>query len=220
MVLVPRSIWILGYGQFGKRTTDLLAESGKADLHLTVIDSKPPGHVADGIHYIQSEGVRWFVDNFHRASTVDWIIPALPVHLAAEWIKARLIAENRTVRHFPVPEKILPFLPNPYRISTDTYALSHATFLCPPDCEEPEEFCTVTGLPRSTPIYRLVLGLSLENVVILSIRSRQFAPGAGGFYADDLWMLLETVRQHGPADFLLCTGCRCHGIITGLRVMD
>jgi len=220
MVLAPESIWIIGYGKFGRRTVDLLTDSGSAHPHITVVDSKPPDHILGGIDYIQSEGVRWFVDNFHRTSNVDWILPAVPVHLAAQWIKGRLIAENRTVKQYPIPEKILPLFPNPYRISADTCALSHATFLCPPDCDEPEEFCTVTGLPRPTPLYEIVNKISLDNVVILSLQSRQFAPGAGGFHPSDLWQLLDTVRKLDPADFLLCTGCKCHGIITGLSVME
>ena len=214
----PESIWIIGYGKFGRRAADLLNNSGRARPQVTVVDSKQPDQVTGGIDYIKADGVRWFVDNFHQTSRVDRIIPALPVHLAAEWVKERLVAENRTVQQFPIPEKILPLLPNPYKISADTYALSYATFLCPPDCEEPEECCTVTGQSRPEPLYELVNSISLENVVILSIQSRQFAPGAGGFYAGDLWQLLDTVQKHEPAHFLLVTACKCHGIITGLSV--
>ncbi len=218
MVAAPESIWIIGYGKFGGRTVDLLADSGNEHLYITVVDSRTPDHVPDGIDYVQAEGIGWFVDNFHRTSKVDRIIPALPVHLAAEWLRKRLAAEDRTVEQLPVPEKILPLLPNPYKISADTYAISHATFLCPADCDEPEEFCTVTGLPRPTPLYELVSSISLDKVVILSLQSRQFASGAGGFYAADLWLLLETVQRHAPADFLICTSCKCHGIITGLCI--
>ena len=217
--MVPLSIWILGYGKFGRRAADLMTDSSKTRPHITVIDIESPDHVPGGIDYIQADGALWFVDNFHRTSKIDRIIPAMPVHLAAEWVKGRLVAENRTVHQFPVPKEILPFLPNPYRINTNTYAISYATFHCPPDCNEPVEFCTVTGQSRPTPLYELVNRISLDDVVVLSLQSRQFAPGAGGFYPGDLWRLFDIVQKHLPADFLLCTGCKCHGIITGLSVM-
>ncbi|MFV0436006.1 MAG: hypothetical protein ACK5PS_01235 [Desulfopila sp.] len=216
MATTSESIWILGYGKFGQRAVTLLTEAGTAPGRVTVIDHRLPDRLPQAVHFIQAEGVRWFIDNFQRTSDVDRVIPALPVHLAAEWVKARLMAQNQTVQPLPVPERVIQLLPNPYRISADTYALSHATFRCPDNCDEPEQFCTVTGKSRATPVYTLVEELTLDGLVTLALQSRQFAPGLGGFYVDDLWKLLEELQRHIPADILLCTACKCHGIVNGL----
>jgi len=216
------SIWILGYGQFGSHAAKLFLEKGKPQPTITVVDSEPKENVAFGIDYIQADGIQWFIDNFHQNSTVGRIIPALPVHLAAEWLKGRLILTEKTVSSYPIPEDIIPHLPHPYRLSDACYAISHADFLCPPDCDEPEETCTVTGKPRPTPLYELVGELAnkiaLEKIAIHTIESRQFAAGVGGFSPADLWQLFESVKQSGQSIFLVCTACKCHGIITGFTV--
>lgn len=211
-------IWIVGFGRFGRRAVDRLITEMQPPPSLTVIDRELPDDLQDGIEYIQADGVEWFTDHFLRTEKVSRIVPALPVHLAAQWVKRRLTAESRNVEKIPIPSELLRSLPNPYQLSPDVYAFSHADFICPPDCVEPEEFCTVTREPRPTPLYDLPGSLSLGNYVVVTIRSRQFAPGVGGFYPADLWALLDKVRKHEETSFLLCTACKCHGIITGFRI--
>ena len=130
----PESIWIIGYGKFGRRAVEMMIKKGHSHPLVTVIDKEPRRDIPNGIEYIRADGIKWFIDNFRKTSVVNRIIPALPVHLAAQWIKGRLISEKRMVREIPVPPEILPLLPNPYRLSADTYVVSHADFLCPPDC--------------------------------------------------------------------------------------
>ncbi len=213
-------IWVLGYGKSGRRAVELIRAENHLKPSFTVIDQKPQDKFQEGIAYIQAEGIRWFTDHFHQTHRVSRIIPALPVHIAAQWIKRKLISEKGSVREMEIPRKILPNLPNPCRLSADTYAVSHADFICPSDCDEPEDFCTATGQPRPTPLYDLLAALTNDDVAVLTLPSRQFAAGVGGFYATDLWNLLDTVRDLTQNRFLLCTACKCHGIITGFELDD
>lgn len=214
------SVWIIGYGKFGRRAVQQMIKNGCPPRNITIIDREAKDDIPNDINSIEEDGVAWFLKNFQESSKTSRIIPALPIHLAAQWLKGRLFQEKIGIEDLPVPEKILTLLPNTYRLSAAEYAVSHADFLCPPDCSEPEQFCTITGRPRPTPLYDLLHSLSSASLPLLTIVSRQFSPGVGGFHADDLWQLLDKARQHREQCLLIATACKCHGIITSLRFMD
>ena len=212
------SIWVVGYGKFGRRAIDQLLGDSHVPTQFTVIDAMFQGNVneviQDGVNYVHADGVRWLVDNFHRQGEVKWVIPALPVHLAAQWIKGKLVANDKAVAALPIPADIVRLLPNAYHLSDADYAVSHADFICPPDCREPEEICTYTGTLRPQPLHDLLLSLQTANMKVLIIRSQQLAPGVGGLDANELWRLLERVQGFEGTPLLLGTACRCHGIVT------
>ncbi len=215
------SIWVVGYGKFGHRAVDQLLHDSHAPAQFTVIDAMSQGNVQegiqDGVDYVHADGVRWLVENFHRQGEVRWVIPALPVHLAAQWIKGKLVGNGKAVEALPIPAEIVQLLPNACHLSDAEYAVSHADFICPPDCREPDEICTHTGTPRPQPLHDLLHSLPAANTKILIIRSHQLAPGVGGLDAKELWRLLDRVQDFEGTPLLLGTACRCHGIVTSFR---
>lgn len=219
MLYSAEPIWIVGYGKFGKRAVDRIIKDKHPPPPVTVIDIEKKDDIHEEIKYVQADGVKWFVDNFQKIGRKTRIIPALPVHFAAQFIKRILDLESNVVNEIEIPEKILSFLPNPYRISNDTYVFSHADFLCPPDCIEPDDFCTSTGKPRPTPLYELMASIAMDDVAVITIKSHQFAPGVGGFYGHELLSILSKVRRKKDNSILLCTACKCHGIVTSFQLL-
>jgi hypothetical protein len=94
---------------------------------------------------------------------------------------------------------------------------SLASFLCPEDCPEPAQFCTITKQRRAEPLYRTLEDLRgpFESRVI---RSQQLAPGVGGYRPAALLTLLENIKKRtGPRrTILISTSCRCHGVTSAL----
>jgi hypothetical protein len=65
-------------------------------------------------------------------------------------------------------------------------------------------------------MFELLGNLDVEPFKALNIRSHQLGPGIGGYRPDQLYELLENVKQSlGP--IVVSTACRCHGVITGLE---
>ena len=196
----------------------MLTKTRLPSLEIMVVDQRAVDDLPNGVTFVKTDGVEWLVDNLHRNSGVEWIIPALPVHLAALWVKEKIMRDGKTLDALPIPPWILEKLPNPYQLSKNSYALSYADFLCPPDCSEPDECCTVTGRVRPTPLYDLVGSLCTLDHKMFSLQSQQIGPGFGGLRPDSLWRLLDGGQSLESGSFLISTSCKCHGLITGYRL--
>jgi hypothetical protein len=65
-------------------------------------------------------------------------------------------------------------------------------------------------------MFELLRNLDIKPFQALNIRSHQLGPGIGGYRPEQLFELMENVKQVvGP--IVLSTACRCHGVITGLE---
>lgn len=179
---------------------------------ITLVDREPINASADHIHCICGDGTAWLLKNFTPDASVSKIIPAVPLHTAAYWLQGKLSAEDAPVYFRRIPKPLIDQFPNPFPLEDNSVAISYADFICPPDCPEPEEFCTHTGLPRQTPLYRYLETINCGPFQKLILQSRQFAPGVGGFFPDDLWQLLERARALSGEQLLTSTACKCHGI--------
>ena len=209
-------IWIIGLGQFGYIAFQRLSETLK-DRHFVLVDpvaeklgqcSGPTAtrEVSDGIEFLEK--------HLGKGRNPEWIIPALPVHLAAEWFLLHLGPTR--LKRVPLPSKLHRLVPNPIRGSEGNLYVSHADFRCPADCDEPRDVCTIPREQRQQNLYDLLGNLDIEPFKSLNIRSQQLGPGIGGYRAEQLLELKATVEQAtGP--ILLSTACRCHGVITGLE---
>mgnify|MGYP001006276781 CR=1 FL=1 len=80
------TVWVIGCGQFGRRAVALLKESAPAST-IVVVDSFPVSDLPEDVELVCADGVEWFVEHFTPGANVQKIIPALPLHLAAEWMK-------------------------------------------------------------------------------------------------------------------------------------
>ena len=83
---------------------------------------------------------------------------------------------------------------------------------------KPETHCTVTGHRRGVPLYERLARLELHGYRTHIIRSRQLAPGVGGYPLADLITLLARLRSEPGSWWLVGTACRCHGTVTALSV--
>jgi hypothetical protein len=209
-------IWIIGVGHFGFIAFQRLSKTGK-DRHFVLVDPveehllrcKSPTatlEVSDGLDFCEK--------HLKKGRQPDWIIPALPVHLAAEWVLLHLGPTR--LRRIPLPAELDALVPNPIRGSEGNLYLSHADFRCPADCDEPRDICTVTRELRKQNMFELLGNLNLEPFEALNIRSHQLGPGIGGYRPEQLFELMENVKQ-SQGSIVLSTACRCHGVMTGLE---
>ncbi len=210
-----QTCWVIGGGQFGRRAVELLQKVAPAGKIL-VVDNLPDRNLPNGIEMVCADGIEWFAKHFIPGAAVGKIIPALPVHLVADWLKKKLIDDGRIVHSTDILDEQLRHFPNPIRIGPSRVVMSYADFICPPNCSEPAELCTYTGKPRPLPLYRLLASLVINDFVPLIIKSRQFHCGVGGFFPQDLWRLLERVRSLPDSPLLIGTACKCHGVVDGL----
>lgn len=209
-------IWIIGVGRFGYIAYHRLANAGK-DRHFVLVDPveekllrcKSPVstlEVADGIKFLEK--------HLAKGRKPDWIIPALPLHLAAEWLLRHL--GPKRLRRITLPSELEVLVPNPMHGPEGNLYVSHADFRCPPDCDEPRDICTITRKSRKQNMYDFLGSLHMEPFTALNIRSHQLGPGIGGYRAEQLFEMRKNVEQAtGPV--ILSTACRCHGVITGLE---
>jgi hypothetical protein len=212
----PETVWVLGCGQFGRRAVELLQKAAPA-ANIVVVDRQPVRDLPEDIEVVCADGVEWFSEHFNQDSVVNKIVPALPVHLVAEWLRKKLTAEHRTVHSVEIPDNQLHHFPHPIRLSRSSVVMSHADFICPSNCSEPEKICTYTKRPRPQALYSLLETVDLKNFTPLIVTSRQFALGVGGFFPEDLWNLFERSRGLPGAPLLIGTACKCHGVVDGLK---
>ena len=209
-------IWIIGVGRFGHIAFQRLSDAGK-DRHFVLVDPEAEKlrRYKDSTATLEvSDGVEFLEKCLKKGHKPDWIIPALPVHLAAEWILLHL--GSTRLRRVPLPFELDRQVPNPIRGSEGNIYVSHADFKCPADCDEPRDICSITRKMRHQNMYDFLLNLSIKPFNSLNMRSYQLGPGIGGYRAEQLLEMKTTVEQT-TVPVLLSTACRCHGVITGLE---
>lgn len=212
----PHSIWILGAGRFGRLAAERLTKRFH-DADFLMIDQRPDRLTTlaeqlgvktcaeDAIPFLAGEDL-----------TEDlWIVPAIPVHAAFEWLLRGTGLSTRAVS-IPVPESVDAQVPNPYRVSDGTVYASHATFLCPDVCSEPEALCTYTHQPRLGNLFDELAAIDLPDYRVQVLRSWQLAPGVGGYTGGQLRDLERRVLEE-KGSYLIATSCRCHSVINALR---
>jgi len=209
------AVFIIGAGHFGARAGRILCQRSNARIFMVDPDAKGLSALADlSVERIQGDGIQFLLDNVDRLKDADTIVPALPHHLAYEWLR-RYLRQKLTIQQAPVPETRPP-LPHAMPASEGSTLVSYADFLCPDDCPEPL-YCTVTGEKRELPLYALLRNLRLPPFEVHIIRSRQLAPGLGGYRAGDLRKAADKVMTGGPGRWILGTACKCHGILTAFE---
>ncbi len=205
-------IWVLGGGRFGHQAALTLRKKNPA-ARIVVVDPEPAKKLPDEIEIISDDGITWFTNNFYPETKVTAIIPALPRHLAAEWLKQIFTRDEIVIETAELSDLHIQSLPHPIRQNPGQVTISYADFLCPPHCNEPEKSCTYTQKIRPTPLYQFLTNMDFTPFNNFVIRSRQFAPGVGGYTPQDLWNLYSRVSFFTDAPLMLATACKCHGII-------
>lgn len=204
------TVWIIGAGKFGRLAVKRLGKT--ATLHVVDKEKKNLDRISrQGIQTTCSDGIRFVVKHLHILTDTDWIIPLLPLHLAWEWCRLA-IGPDRLIPH-TLPPGINACLPNPMQGGKGVLYTSHADFICPDNCNEPDQVCTKTGKPRKQDMHELIAQIKYRDYTSVVIKSRQLAPGVGGYRPVDLLGLRDTVlASKGP--LLVSTACRCHAVVT------
>lgn len=212
---------IIGAGRFGRLAAARLLERNPQSSFLVVDEKEEALREMGGlpVDVVREEGAAFLAENLREGKGPAFILPAVPVHLAFEWVKRKL-APDFFVEKVPVPEKVVQELPNTLPGGEGRVFASYANWVCPDDCPEPREFCTVTGRPRKGALYEDFLNLHVDGFVPLAVRSLQLAPGVGGYPPEVLWSVLKKIREAGKnKNYLLGTACLCHGVLDSFRLL-
>ncbi len=205
---------IIGCGRFGSRAVEKLLQKHPPP-RIIVIDkdrravqkvSRLPveTQVSDGLSYLSQ-----FLSEDQK---VDYIIPAVPIHLAYEF----LLTELKSIGAKRVKLPFLPNLPNPDIGKTGDLYTSFADFICSEECPEPAKYCNATKEKRVNPLYKILNDLR-GNFESRVIRSQQLGPGIGGFRPEVILKLLKHLERKDSARLILIsTASRCHGVTSAL----
>jgi hypothetical protein len=209
--------YILGCGSFGSRAFKLL----QPRLHkggIVVIDHQyQPLEkiIARGGNTMVMDAISFLASSQEKLHPDDWIVPAVPIHAAFEWIHAEL-SSRASCRIIPVPEPLDDLLPNTIRGADGQLYASNADFICPHNCPEPDDHCTVTHEPRPQVLCDTLARLNISGYHSVCIVSSQLAPGVGGFQRRTLLRALEEIQAH-PGKVLVSTACKCHGVVHAFK---
>lgn len=212
-----RRFWVIGAGRFGQIAVNRIRQHIGGAL-ITVVDETPPSESARVDHVVRADGVDWLARTLANDSPVEMVLPAIPVHVAAGWLKRKL-ADRYTVHPMDARDAWLAHMPNAIRGQAGQVFVSHADFICPDDCPEPATICTHTGQPRPMDLFRLLADVKIGGgLVPIVIRSRQLLPGVGGILPADLYAALEMAASHAGRPLMIATACRCHGVADFMRL--
>jgi hypothetical protein len=212
-----RAVFIIGAGHFGSRAARLISKTSRSTVFLLDQDEdRLAQFIEPSVVKIRGDGIDFLVKNHPSLQPENRIVPAVPLHLAFEWLK-RSLRGTRRIRKIRFPQEAGLALPHSWMGSEWSLLVSYADFLCPDDCPEPF-YCTVTGQKREEPMHDLLKRLDLEGFGTHVIRSRQLAPGLGGYRFKELLELREKMMAEEPAGWILGTACRCHGVLTAFQL--
>lgn len=213
----PMDVWIIGAGRFGLRA--LCKLRNRIDARYVIIDRNPmtcedAQVLAEDI--VCQNGIDYLSVRLKRMGGPKWIIPAVPVHLVYEWL-CRQLEGVKIIRPMILPMTIATGFPNPMRGKNGELYLSNADFMCPTNCTEPDRICSYTGKARPCILYQKLKDFRHDRFRSIVVRSRQLAPGVGGYTPRDLFNALDDVLSaDGPV--LMSTACKCHGVMNAFSV--
>jgi hypothetical protein len=212
------SIWILGAGKFGRMAVDRLTRA-HPESDITLVDQNPQvlkRLTGQALKRIHTDGIQFLVENLTDSKQPEWIVAAIPIHVAFEWLRVKLspMLETNRIR---IPAAVIARLPNALQSEQGTVYTSNAAFICPDDCPEPAKLCIHTGQPRPCNLHEELEALPSEEFKSIVVRSHQLLPGVGGCQPSDLFRALNKVKA-ATEPILLSTACRCHGVMDAFRL--
>lgn len=201
---------IIGGGYFGR----LAIERLRSRVKMVVDIRQPEDCDSSSVPWVIADGVRTLDPLLAQNPDLQWIVPAIPIHLLKEWLTHTLA--NHYSSEPPLPQEALPLVPMIFAGRASQYYLSLAEFQCPDDCPEPANLCTSTGKPRGEDLHKRLAAVKLPGWKTCVLRSRQLAPGVGGLPRQELFTIRERIRREGGR-WLLATSCRCHAVVDGVE---
>ncbi|MGD9013816.1 MAG: NAD-binding protein [Desulfobacterales bacterium] len=212
------NFWIIGGGKFGLRAAQVLRKINSTNI-ITIVEKQKAvcrqlAHL--GFEGVCTDGVKYLKQHLNSRNESDWIIPAIPLHVAFEWIRAKMSARHR-IKDINIPTDLVSVLPNPIPGETGQLFISIADFKCPPNCSEPDDICTYTGKSRPMILHEFLKSIQFKDFASVVIRSHQLAPGVGGYRPAALFDAFSQIRDM-QAPVLLSTACSCHGVMNAFSL--
>jgi hypothetical protein len=215
-----KTVWIIGAGQFGEKAAVRLRLK-YPEVAITVVDQDLRAlHCVEGVAtaVVVGDGAVYLAEHLTVSEKPEWIVAAVPVHLAFEWICKRISPAYR-IEKLAVPENLTQKLGCVLKGEGGRVYTSMADFICPSNCPEPADLCFVTGKPRPIDLYKELSAVDPHQMTPVIVRSRQLSPGVGGYRPSDLFDALRKVEAcHGPV--LLGTACRCHSVLDAFKLIS
>jgi hypothetical protein len=215
-----QNFWIIGGGKFGMKAAGALRKSDSSH-NLTIVEQQSAvcrKLRRMGFETLCMDGINYLERKLINPLYPHWIIPAIPLHVAYEWIRARLSA-GKKLTGIPVPPELIGKVPHPIKGRAGQLFISIADFKCPDNCPEPVDICSHTGKPRPMILHEFLKSLRLRGFKSIVIRSHQLAPGVGGYKPGQLFEALKEVEA-ARTPVLLSTACSCHGVMDALMRSD
>ena len=208
---------VLGCGHFGQGAVKAIKSLPSQPSVIAVdIDEEMLQTVeaqADQVHH--ADGVQYLKELSESEAASCWVVPALPLHLAFEWL---LLGLSTTAERMSVPQAFNPEgVLQQHRTQDGTLYCSLGDFTCPEDCPEPDEYCHITEEPRTAPLYRILDETPCAGFHSLVIRSQLVVPGVGGYPFADL-LTLRALLLIAGGDYLISTACTCHGVTDAVSI--
>jgi len=214
-----KTVWIFGAGHFGEKAAVRLRLKYPEAAIIVVDQDRSALSRVDGVatSMVVRDAAVYLAEHLSVSEEPDWIVAAVPIHLAFEWLCKRLSPAYRAEK-LTVPEALTQKLGCVFKGEGGRVYTSLADFICPNNCPEPADLCFVTGKPRPIDLYEELSAVALHQMTPVIIRSRQLSPGVGGYRPGDLFDALRKVETcDGPV--LLGTACRCHSVLDAFRLI-
>jgi hypothetical protein len=208
-----RHFWIIGGGKFGLEAAKKLCKANPSD-QITLVEHEKAvcGRIRElGYQAVCMDGLQYLDRHLISARDPDWIVPAIPLHVAYEWIRAKMSARY-VMEPITVPPDLVAALPNPINAETGQLYISIADFICPESCPEPDQICTYTHKPRAMILHEFLKSIQFKGLKSVVIRSHQLLPGVGGYKPRALYDALKEIET-AQMPVILSTACSCHAVI-------
>ena len=209
-------VFVVGFGKFGQLAIPKIQRRWPK-ARIWIVDQDPENlTLARDIRAVKvlEDGGDFLWKYRDLLHPRDWIIPAVPFHLAGFWLH-RTLAREKKVRKIRPPRRLGTGLPFSLYLKQDLY-VSLADFECPENCPSPRGICFRTREKRPHRLGEILSSRPLIAGRLKVLESEQLGPGLGGYTFEALESSLEGIPQGDPPVFLATT-CPCHGVITGLN---
>jgi len=212
------SYLVLGAGKFGRLALERLGSKNNQAAFLVVDRLIQRLRAARNLtaapaQWVEAEAIAFLTERLRQGAAWDWLIPAVPVHVAFSWLRQGSLAGTGW-EVAEVPEELAGLTPSAIRGREGELYLSRALHLCPDDCSEPP-VCPVTGEPREIPLFEELAALKVPGFKVAVIPSLQLAPGVGGYPPARLPALAHDLAAF-RGKVLIATACCCHGVVHAL----
>ncbi|MBE8538946.1 hypothetical protein [Geoglobus acetivorans] len=211
---------VFGGGKYGLEAARHLISEGREFVVIDVDENCPVRVNFDLPEYRKGTrkssfvkgGMRELIDIFFDLQP-EYVFPTAPIHVAGAFLMEHLGFEV----WYEGVDFALAGIPMKVVVSAGrgSVVVSYNRDRdCIPKCRAPD-VCPVTGIKKPAPMYELVRFAVPDGFVI---ESHYLQPGLGAIRGERLREMVEWAESRENA--LVATACRCHGVITALRMAE